>query len=300
MKAMKTIIGFTAVMLLTATSVVLAQSAVEKPENAYLDGVEPTFNAQEREALKLAKQWKSTDKAELPIIGPDGSVTYYFGVSQPVLICAPLEVCIIKLQPGETVTAIHAGDTTRWLISPALVGTPNGESQTHIVVKPTQVGLVTTLYVGTDRRSYNIKLKSSRTEFIPFLAFNYPLELDAVWTKYRDKVDEQKKRETIATTSQKDLKEISKLDFEYSIQGDAKWRPVRVYNDGEKTIIQMPTTMKQTEAPTLLVVDQRGNEQLVNYRLQEDRFIVDQVFGKAALIAGVGHDQQRVVITRKL
>jgi type IV secretion system protein VirB9 len=38
---------------------------------------------------------------------------------------------------------------------------------------------------------------------------------------------------------------------------------------------------------------------IVNYRLQNDRYIVDMVFDKAILIAGVGARQDRVTITRK-
>ena len=57
--------------------------------------------------------------------------------------------------------------------------------------------------------------------------------------------------------------------------------------------------MKQTEAPSLLVLN--GDEEvevMVNYRLQGDRFIVDQLFDKAILIAGVGSKQTKITITR--
>jgi type IV secretory pathway VirB9-like protein len=79
---------------------------------------------------------------------------------------------------------------------------------------------------------------------------------------------------------------------------------VRVYNDGRKTIIQMPAAMAQTEAPTLLVVRKDGGlftddeTVLVNYRVQGDRYVVDTVFDKAILIAGVGRGQDRVTITK--
>jgi type IV secretion system protein VirB9 len=74
-----------------------------------------------------------------------------------------------------------------------------------------------------------------------------------------------------------------------------------------KTIIQMPRTMEQTEAPALLVVrgkdgffpwGGKAEEILVNYRVQSDRYIVDTLFDKAILIAGVGPQQERVTITR--
>jgi P-type conjugative transfer protein TrbG len=97
---------------------------------------------------------------------------------------------------------------------------------------------------------------------------------------------------------------MGNLSFEYEVSGSAAWKPVRVYNDGRKTIIQMPSTMAQTEAPALLVVRKDGGvftddeTVMVNYRVQGDRYIVDSVFDKAILIAGVGSSQDRVTIQR--
>ena len=43
----------------------------------------------------------------------------------------------------------------------------------------------------------------------------------------------------------------------------------------------------------------RGSEQVMaNYRLQENRFVVDEVFDKAILITGIGRNQTKVTITR--
>ena len=41
-----------------------------------------------------------------------------------------------------------------------------------------------------------------------------------------------------------------------------------------------------------------GKEQLVNYRLKNGYYMIDKIFSKAALIVGVGKNQQKVVITR--
>jgi type IV secretion system protein VirB9 len=38
--------------------------------------------------------------------------------------------------------------------------------------------------------------------------------------------------------------------------------------------------------------------QLVNYRVQGNRYVVDAVLDRAALISGVGGDQQRVGLSR--
>ncbi|PTQ91935.1 P-type conjugative transfer protein TrbG, partial [Nitrosomonas nitrosa] len=97
---------------------------------------------------------------------------------------------------------------------------------------------------------------------------------------------------------------LGNLDFAYLVSGNAVWKPVRVYNDGQKTIIQMPRIMAQTEAPTLLLLNKKGglfrkdDTVMVNYRLQGDRYIVDALFDKAILVAGAGNNQSRVTVTR--
>ena len=62
--------------------------------------------------------------------------------------------------------------------------------------------------------------------------------------------------------------------------------------------------MQQTEAPALLVVRKDGGlftdaeTQMVNYRVQGNRYIVDSIFDKAILVSGVGSSQDNVTITR--
>ncbi|MGJ9087292.1 TrbG/VirB9 family P-type conjugative transfer protein, partial [Campylobacter coli] len=48
---------------------------------------------------------------------------------------------------------------------------------------------------------------------------------------------------------------IENLDFGYSIEGNAPFKPLRIYNDGIKTYIQMPKNLKFYEAPALMILD---------------------------------------------
>ena len=265
---------------------------------AYLRGDEPTLNAQEKAAINLAKAWRSSDDSTKPIQGPDGSVRYYYGLSQPVMICAPMEVCVIQLQPGEIITALEAGDNVRWKITPAVIGTVSGENQSEVIIKPTQIGLLSSVYIGTDRRSYHIKLKSSRTKFIPKMSFVYPQEFNQSLDKYQKIASIKRQRESLPDNTPVAERHIEALNFDYQIKGKAKWKPERVYNDGMRTIIQMPETLQQMDAPILVVLDEHNNKKLVNSRLKGNAFIIDQVFNKAVLIAGVGRHQTRVVIEK--
>lgn len=234
--------------------------------------------------------------------GPDGSIRFLFGSQQPSIVCAVLQVCDIELQAGEQVNSIHLGDQARWLVEPAVTGQGALEVQ-HLIVKPLDVGLETSLVVTTNRRTYHMRLRSHRRDFMPRVGFTYPEDALAKWDAIKSRESHAldiKRSRTIPETGEY----LGNLDFAYSVEGSAAWKPLRVYNDGQKTIIQMPSIMAQTEAPTLLLLNREGGlfrddeTVMVNYRLQGDRYIVDAVFDRAILIAGVGGNQSRVTISR--
>ncbi len=259
------------------------------------------LTAQEKAAISIAKRWAAgTPTGMKPVAGPDGSVRFLFGAQQPSIVCAVLQICDVVLQSGELVNSIHLGDTARWLVEPAITGSGSSETQ-HLIIKPMDVGLETSLVVTTNRRTYHLKLRSHRTKYMPQVGFLYPEDALAKWDALRSRETRSREARTIPQTGEY----LGNLSFEYDLSGEARWKPVRVYNDGLKTIIQMPGTMAQTEAPSLLVVRKEGGvfsddeTVLVNYRIQGDRYIVDQVFDKAILIAGVGSDQDRVTISRR-
>lgn len=268
------------------------------PDIPFPDAKAPVFGDKEKASLTIAEDWRNAPVP--PASGQGGRVVFIFGADHPTVVCQPKQVTDIELEPGEMVNAngLHFGDTVRWSIAPSVSG-PSSAPTTHLIVKPIAAGLSTSLVCATDRRMYHIRLVSSETDWTPFVSFSYPENERAQWFAYQE---QQKKARDEATlrnaTGPGTSAQIGELDFEYKIEGVAPWRPVRVYNDGVKTIVQMPQTMQQTEAPALLVVGSDKKEQLVNYRLHGDRYIVDQIFAKAVLIAGVGKGQTRITITR--
>lgn len=251
-------------------------------------GAGAALTPQEREALNISRKWQNNGNLK-PVQGPDGSVRFLYGSAQPSIVCAVMQVTDIELEAGEVINSLHIGDNARWLLEPALTGSGAGEVQ-HIIVKPTDVGLETSLVATTNKRTYHIRLKSDRRQYMPKVSFVYPGAVLARWQSQHAKQESARKEKTLETGEYMD-----NLDFNYRIEGKAPWKPARVYNDGRKTIIQMGRSMR--EAPTLLLV--RGGETvLANYRLQGDRYIVDDVFDQAILIAGVGGNQTKVTITR--
>ena len=262
-------------------------------ESLYFGGENPVLTPAEQKALKIARDWQARSATQLtPVPGPDGAIRFLHGSVQPSIVCAVMKVTDIELEPGEQINNISIGDSARWLVEPAVPGAGVGQEQ-QIILKPMDVGLETTHIETTNRRTDHFRLKSHRTQYMPKVSFIYPAAVQARFLALKERQTEEKEKLTIPETQEY----LGNLDFAYRISGSAPWKPVRVYNDGVKTIIQMPPKMKQTEAPSLLVLN--GDEEVMgNYRLQGDRFIVDQLFDKAILIAGVGSKQTKITITR--
>jgi P-type conjugative transfer protein TrbG len=267
----------------------------------YFNKTNPKLTAQERAALAIAKRWEAGSATGIqPVAGSGGAIKFVYGVQQPSIVCAVLQVCDVALQAGEQVNSINLGDTARWTVEPAITGSGASEIQ-HLIIKPMDVGLETSLVVTTNRRSYHFRLRSHRTEYMPQVSFTYPEEAQVKW----DAIQRREKQERTDNTLPATGEYLGDLTFDYDLSGSASWKPVRVYNDGRKTIIEMPGAMQQTEAPTLLVVRKEGGmftddeTVLVNYRVQGNRYIVDTVFDRAILISGVGSSQDRVTIVRR-
>ena len=257
----------------------------------------PHLSASDQKALKIAKDWQNGKSSSKPFKSSDGAVTFVYGAGQTKIVCAVLQACDIALQPGEKFNDMGIGDP-RFLIEPSITGAGFNQ-QIHLIVKPKDVGLDSSLVVTTDKRTYHLRLKSTRSDYMPYVSFIYPDEANAKWQQIKRLQQAQRQANTFPKTHEY----LGNLNFNYRMEGRARWKPVRVYNDGRKTIIEMPGAIKQTQAPALLVLKRNGlfkkdSHIIVNYRVHGSRYIVDNVFDSAVLLAGSGSSQQKVTITR--
>jgi P-type conjugative transfer protein TrbG len=250
------------------------------------------------EAVRVSEKWRGEKNA--PAAGPDGRVMYSFGAGLPTVVCAPLRVCIIELQAGEKIVGEpQIGDSVRWNISPSMYGT--GDNSTSVIVlKPQSPGLDTNLLVTTDRRAYYIRLISKPEEYVARVAFAYPD--DESNHKWQQQIAEQRalaKQEKRSAEVLPAMVTVEKMFFDYKVRGgDEHIRPVRVFDDGAKTFIQMPVEIQHREAPVLVVIGNDGKGEMTNYRVKEQTYIVDRLFDHANLVLGSGKKTQKVEITR--
>ena len=255
-----------------------------------------SLNAKEKTGLALSRRW--ANRRDMPHAGEDGTVRFLFGATLPTVVCAPLRVCNLALQPGEIVNNVNLGDSVRWKITPSVSG-GGGTQTTHLIIKPTDAGLVSSLDIETNRRTYAVKLVSTSSAWMPLVAFNYPDDGQAQWQAYQQTVAFGPGATTLPTGEN-----VANLQFLCISGGGPSWSPVRAYTDGAKTTIEFPSSIGVQAAPALVALDHDGSwfsrpsAQIVNYRVVGNRYVVDAVLDRAALISGVGSDQQRVVISR--
>jgi type IV secretion system protein VirB9 len=164
-----------------------------------------------------------------------------------------------------------------------------------VIVKPLVPDISTNLVVMTDRRTYNLDLVAHTTDFIPSVRFNYPDEVMAGWSAFIAGTREKQQSDVVLAEGYRLSPE--NLYFGYTITKgkNLAWSPVRVFDDGTKTYIEMPAKYHALEAPVLMLYEGK-QQKLVNYRVKDRFYVVDRVMTtKAVLMIG----QSRVIIERK-
>ncbi|WP_245269734.1 P-type conjugative transfer protein TrbG [Ensifer sp. WSM1721] len=248
--------------------------------------VAQSMSANETKGAAISNQWRAG--RGLVTRGADGKVIFLFGEVQPSVVCSPLQVCDIELQAGEVVRDVLVGDTVRWKVEPATSGAVGGQA-IHLIVKPSEPGLVTSMVVTTSRRTYHIQLKSNVAQYMARVGFEYP---EDVSNRLKD-INARLEMSTIPGANVP----AEKLNFGYSVSGSASWRPTRVYSDGAKTYIQFPRSLAGQDAPVLFVIS-GGENRIVNYRMNSGMMVVDYNIDRAVLVSGVGWKQQKITIRR--
>lgn len=244
------------------------------------------LNANEASATGLSGQWQSGQGVVTR--GNDGKVIFLYGEVQPSVVCSPLQVCDIELQAGEIVRDVLLGDTVRWKVEPATSGAPGGQA-VHLIVKPSEAGLVTSMVVTTSRRTYHIQLKSHQSQYMARVGFDYPEDVNARFAEISARME--------ASIVPGAGVPADQLNFGFRTTGSARWRPTRIYSDGSKTYIQFPSSLSGQDAPVLFVVS-GGENRIVNYRMNGSMMVVDYHIDHAILVSGVGRQQQKITIRR--
>lgn len=206
----------------------------------------------------------------------------------------PGQVTDIALQEGERLVGpgpVAAGDTVRWMIGDTLSGS-GANQRVHILIKPTRPDIATNLVINTDRRTYHLELRANAKVYMASVSWTYP----------EDELIALRRAEAEAASAAPITGgfAIDKLNFDYRVSGDKpEWRPLRVFDDGQRTLVEFPPDIGQGEMPPFFIIGERGDAELVNYRVSGRYIIVDRLFNMAELRLGAGRRQVRVKITNR-
>ena len=181
-----------------------------------------------------------------------------------LLLTRPGAVTHLALEPDETVVALALGDTVQWIVQ---------DKGPNVFLKPIRADLYTSGTLVTNRRTYQLGLRSSPEggAWYQRVSWTYP-ELLAIAREAPARaaaVVARPERERMAP----DGVPVERLNFDYRISGRAPFRPVQVLDDGRFTYIQMPASLQ--EIPALFVAGDSGEGERVNY-LVRGRFMVVQ------------------------
>lgn len=237
-----------------------------------------------------------------------GLVQFTYGAGIPTVVCAILEITDIAMETGERIYSVQLGDAARWSVDSAVSGDSSNRVE-HLIVKPLDSGLKTSLLIATDRRTYHIRLKSSTKEFMPSITFFYPNKkinkprFNGGKTghediQYANTTDENNYSHKVSLESPSpeifELKK-GKRNYSYSIQGDDHVLPVNAYDDGVNTYIQMNSKLSKLDLPVVLQVTiEEGaffdNERLsaVNYRVEDNTFVISGLYDQLRVTCNNG------------
>ena len=237
----------------------------------------------------LAEGWRTGKGAAAE--GVAGAVMMEYGETLPVLKCKVLNICTVRLRPGEVLTeAPTVGDSVRWSVAVRAGG--NGrEKVVYVVVKPASTAEPTSMFITTNERAYHIELHRSDTHYTPLLAFTYPEDREAENARRVAAMQVEAER-TAREVAQRSISvegqsiPADELDFDYRLSGKAPFKPARIFNDGARTYIDLPDSYRG-ELPVFVATGVGGNE-IVNYRISGNRFIIDKVVPGGELTIGVG------------
>lgn len=202
------------------------------------------------------------------------------------VIATPGRITDIVLEPGEALVAagaIAAGDTARWVIGDTTSGAGLGR-RVHVLIKPTATGLATNLLINTDRRTYHLELRASARTWQAQVSWTYAAPAPVL-------VDAPRARPAL---------DLSRVNRSYRVEGDHPvWRPVAVFDDGQRAYVEFGPGVVMDDLPPLYRLSPDGKaSELVNYRVEDRRIVLDRLFDRVELRLGVKREAQRVRIVR--
>lgn len=254
----------------------------------------------------------SVANAELvatPLRGDSRLVQFQFDEDNTFLVLAkPRAVTHIQFAADEEIQTVAAGDTQSWELTPT-------KNRKNLFIKPKFDDTTTSLTVLTDKRNYQFVLQSTAEGKKWYQRVSWLYSNDSLMELEGAAVDNAKGASpkimppmltSGATTGAGPISQPpmfqptmsvqrgcgssgpgirpESMKFNYSIEGDAPFKPRMVFNDGKFTYLQMPADLQ--ELPALFGVIDGAEFSLVNYTVECDYLVAQRVLDAGVLKLG--------------
>lgn len=233
----------------------------------------------------------TTTHAEVPAIQMPGDtklVVFQFDPNNTYTILArPNSITNLQVGDEEEITGIALGDSIQWLIEKMGV---------HIFVKPLRPDLVTSGTIVTNKRAYQVTLKSVKEtdRWYQRVTWKYPESLmmrqiaangTASPRTVAGLTSQSSEGEPLPSRSATVGVNVDQLNFDYPMDGDSpSWKPSQVFDDGRTTWIRIPTASQ--EMPAIFAMSNESDPELVNFTVKGDYVVVHRVMPGILLKSG--------------
>jgi len=232
-------------------------------------------------------------------------VVFMFAPDRTYTVLArPGAVTDLELAPGEKAEAMAIGDSVRWLVQ---------RTPSDIFIKPVESGLYTSATLVTNYHRYQLLLVSvppgspwyqsirwdgrvfeaGSTSLLAFGGHTDPMP-SARAPASSGGSGGSRFRNRAGSATPHILQLLGKTNMNYLIEGDAPWKPLRVYSLDGRTYIDFPPYILSEDLPALFVRGTRDEPfATVNYAVKARTIVYPHLFTEAKLELG-----EQVVIIR--
>jgi P-type conjugative transfer protein TrbG len=216
-----------------------------------------------------------------PMTMPDDARIGVFPYSRDQIykvLSAPLKLTTIEFEKGEALVGEPAmGDSIQWEI--------DTDGANHVFIKPHKAGLVNTLHLTTNKREYDFTLISSPAGgfFYQTVRFQYPQSLMA------KVADRQASRQSADSGATDDFDSGStgvspdKLNWDYSISGNAEFKPEVVFDNGHAIWMRMPANAQSWPVP---MIKEHGDLLVGNFIRRGSFLVLQRLSDEVILVSG--------------
>jgi type IV secretion system protein VirB9 len=198
------------------------------------------------------------------------------------VLTAPLKLTTIELEPGEKlITDPAMGDSVQWEI--------DDDKMNHVFIKPHKADLVNTLHLTTNRREYDFTLIASPAGgfFYQTVRFQYPRVPMARAGVSDEAISVGERSNGSGSISVAP----DKLNWDYTVDGQAEFRPEVVFDDGHSIWMRMPAKAQSWPVP---MYKDHGDRVVGNFIRRGDFLVFQRLADEIVLVSG----KDEVTVTR--